>query len=69
MADGENAFAKFVVKADPAIRPGDEVLVVHEEGANLLGVGRAELSATGMSDFDRGVAVSVREGRDEWGDD
>lgn len=64
VADGSNAFAKFVRSADPTIRPGDEVLVV--EGNELIGVGRAELSATGMEDFDRGVAVSVREGRDEW---
>lgn len=66
--DGANAFAKFVQSVDPAIRPGDEVLVVCEDRDELLGVGRAELSATGMGDFDRGVAVSVREGRDEWRD-
>ncbi len=58
--DGKNAFAKFVREVDPAVRPGDEVLVVNESG--LLAVGRAELSATAMADFDRGVAVKVREG-------
>lgn len=66
VADGENAFAKFVSSVDPEIRPGDEVLVVHAERAALLAVGRAELSASGMRDFATGVAVSVREGRDEW---
>jgi uncharacterized protein with predicted RNA binding PUA domain len=62
--DGKNAFAKFVRTADPAIRPGDEVAVVHERG-DLLAVGRAELSAEAMADFDSGMAVKVREGSDE----
>ena len=57
---GKNAFAKFVTEVDPAIRPGDEVLVVHERG-ELLAVGRAELSAAGMRDFETGMAVKVRE--------
>ncbi|PSP40174.1 pseudouridine synthase [Halobacteriales archaeon QH_10_70_21] len=55
------AFAKFVREVDPAVRPGDEVLVEHYDGG-LLAVGRAELSADGMSDFDTGMAVSVRDG-------
>jgi uncharacterized protein with predicted RNA binding PUA domain len=59
--EGRNAFAKFVDEADPAIRPGDEVLVVHEDGA-VLAVGRAELSGEGMCDFASGMAVKVREG-------
>jgi uncharacterized protein with predicted RNA binding PUA domain len=59
--DGKNAFAKFVVEVDPDLRPGDEALVVHEEGT-LLGVGRAELPASGMLDFETGMAVKVREG-------
>ena len=58
--DGKNVFAKFVCAVDAVVRPGDEVLVVHEDGS-LLAVGRAELGADGMTDFDRGVAVSVRE--------
>jgi uncharacterized protein with predicted RNA binding PUA domain len=68
--DGKNVFAKFVDEADPAIRPGDEVLVVHERAADratvddrdLLAVGRAELPAAGMADFETGMAVKVREG-------
>ncbi|MFB6243699.1 MAG: PUA domain-containing protein, partial [Halobaculum sp.] len=64
--DEKNAFATFVVDADPAIRPRDEVLVVHERG-ELLAVGRAELPAVGMVDFDSGVAVKVREGVPEKG--
>ena len=66
VSDGENAFAKFVQSVDPVIRGGDEVLVVHDQDDRLLAVGRAELSATGMLDFERGMAVKVREGRDEW---
>ena len=58
--DGRNAFARFVTDADPSIRSGDEVCVVHD--GRLLGVGRAELSASAMADFDTGMAVMVREG-------
>jgi len=62
--DGKNAFAKFVRETDPAIRPGDEVAVVLEDDA-LLAVGRAELSADAMADFDSGAAVYVREGNED----
>ena len=62
--EGKNTFAKFVSDVDPAVRPGDEVCVVHERG-ELLAVGRAELSADGMADFDSGMAVKAREGVDE----
>lgn len=61
--DGKNAFAKFVRGADPEIRPGDEVCVVHR-GGDLLAVGRAELPADAMADFESGMAVKVREGAD-----
>lgn len=65
--EGRNAFAKFVADVDPAIRRGDEVLVVRESdaGEELLGVGRAELHAAGARDFDTGMAVKVREGNEE----
>ncbi len=59
--DGKNAFAKFVRRVDPAVRPGDEVVVVTEDDT-LLGVGRAELWAAAMNDFDSGMAVKVRAG-------
>ncbi|MEF8887879.1 MAG: PUA domain-containing protein [Haloarculaceae archaeon] len=61
VADGRNAFAKFVREVDPVVRPGDEVLVEHEDG-DLLAVGRARLSGAGMESFGTGVAVAVREG-------
>jgi len=59
--EGRNAFAKFVQSADEEIRPGDEVLVVHDEG-DLLAVGRAELPGEAMLDFQTGMAVKVRHG-------
>lgn len=62
--EGKNVFAKFVRAVDPAVRPGDEVAVVHHEGG-LLGVGRAELPASAMRDFDTGMAVKIRDGAGE----
>lgn len=62
--DGKNVFAKFVRDVDSGIRPGDEVLVEHYDG-DLIAVGRAELSADGMVDFDTGMAVKVRDGVDD----
>ena len=57
----KNVFAKFVLEVGPEIRPGDEVLVVHERG-ELLAVGTAKLGAGAISDFETGMAVAVREG-------
>jgi uncharacterized protein with predicted RNA binding PUA domain len=62
--DGKNVFAKFVRDVDGAVRPGDELAVVRENGA-FLGVGRAELAASAMLDFDTGMAVKVRKGADD----
>ncbi|WP_137289555.1 PUA domain-containing protein [Natronorubrum halophilum] len=59
--DEKNVFAKFVLEAGSEIRPGDEVLVVHERG-ELIAVGTARLAADAIEDFDTGMAVNVREG-------
>ncbi|MFC6785269.1 PUA domain-containing protein [Halobaculum halobium] len=59
--DGKNVFAKFVGEVGDAVRPRDEVVVVHEDGT-VLGVGRAELAAAEMRDFSSGMAVKVRSG-------
>ena len=59
--DEKNVFAKFVLEAGPEIRPGDEVLVVHERG-ELIAVGTAALGADAIADFETGMAVNVREG-------
>lgn len=60
VADGRNAFAKFVRSVDPTVRSRDEVCVVTPDD-RLLAVGRAELPASGMTAFDSGVAVKVRD--------
>ncbi|SIR95887.1 PUA domain-containing protein [Natronorubrum thiooxidans] len=59
--DEKNVFAKFVLEVGDEIRPGDEVLVVHERG-ELIAVGTAQLGAGAIADFDTGMAVTVREG-------
>ncbi|WP_144901510.1 PUA domain-containing protein [Halobellus captivus] len=59
--EGKNAFAKFVRDVDPDVRPGDEVAVVRDDDT-VLAVGRAELSADAMADFETGMAVHVRDG-------
>ena len=59
--DGKNAFAKFVRAVDPDVRPGDEVAVVRGDDT-VIAVGRAELSADAMADFETGMAVHVRDG-------
>ena len=59
--DGKNAFAKFVRSVDDDVRPSDEVAVVDEDG-DVLAVGRAELAADAIRDFETGMAVKVRAG-------
>lgn len=59
VAEGRNAFAKFVLEVDPAIRPRDEAVVV-DATDRPVAVGRAELSAEGMVAFDRGMALAIR---------
>lgn len=61
---GKNAFAKHVVDADPAIRAGDEVLVVGP-GDVLYATGTAVLSGREMLAFNIGPAVKVRQGCDQ----
>ncbi|MHA1972064.1 MAG: tRNA guanosine(15) transglycosylase TgtA [Candidatus Hodarchaeales archaeon] len=55
----KDLLAKFVLKADPRIRPGEEALVVDSED-NLLNFGKSVLSAQEMIEFDHGVAIQVR---------
>ena len=59
LRDGRNGFAKFVQEVDPEVRCRDEV-VITGPGDELLGAGRAELSAREMKEFGRGVAVKQR---------
>lgn len=56
---GRSVFAKHVIKASSEIRPGDEVVVLDEEG-RVIAVGKALLSGDEMLSFRLGVAVKVR---------
>ena len=58
---GKNVFAKFVVDADPEIRPYDEVLVVNRNG-ELLATGQTLLNGEELKVFQSGLAVKVRRG-------
>lgn len=58
---GRNVFAKFVIDADPNIRPYDEVLVVSKRG-ELLATGQTLLSGEELKVFQSGLAVKVRRG-------
>jgi predicted RNA-binding protein (TIGR00451 family) len=59
---GRDAFARHVIAADAAIRPGEEVMVV-DASDRILAVGKAALTSSEMSALKRGVAVKVRRGR------
>jgi predicted RNA-binding protein (TIGR00451 family) len=61
VAEGGDAFAVHVVRADDEIRAKDEAIVEDEKGT-VLAVGRAVLCAEEMKAFKRGVAVKVRRG-------
>lgn len=58
---GETAFCKHVLDADPMIRAYDEVIVVDEKD-KLLATGKAMLAGEEMNLFTTGVAVKVRYG-------
>lgn len=62
VSQGRNVFAKHVVDAGEAIRPGDEVIILNSK-REVLGVGRALLNREEMLAFDIGVAVKTRRGR------
>ena len=60
---GKNVMSKFVLNVSSDMNPSDEVYVVDEDN-NLLAVGRALLNAAEIEDFQRGIAIKVREGAD-----
>jgi len=64
VAQGKNTFAKHVVEADPAIRAGDDVLVVAGND-RLIACGAAVVSGAEMLAFNYGVAVRVRQGSEK----
>ncbi|NOQ55251.1 MAG: tRNA guanosine(15) transglycosylase TgtA [Nanohaloarchaea archaeon] len=59
--EGKSVFSKFVIGADTAIRPYDEVLIV-DSLDNLIGTGKCILNHDEMMDFKEGVAVKTRLG-------
>ncbi len=61
---GKNVFAKFVLDADPALRPGDEALIVTEDD-ELVAVGRTLMNREEMLSFTSGMCVKVREGSEK----
>lgn len=61
ISEGGDVFAAHVKKASYDIRSGDEVIVL-DENANVLAVGRSALSGEEMLAFKRGIAVKVRRG-------
>jgi 7-cyano-7-deazaguanine tRNA-ribosyltransferase len=61
---GGDVFAKHVLRADPDLRAGEEVIVTDSAG-HLLGVGSAVLAGREITSFRRGVAVNLRKGSDE----
>ena len=61
VSKGNTLFCRHVLMADPDVRPGDEVLVVDQNG-NLIAVGRSRLAGWEMVFYSRGEAVKIREG-------
>ncbi len=58
--EGKSGFAKFVQKVDPEIKAKDETLVV-DQNDRLIGIGKARLCSTEMKEFNKGVAVKIKE--------
>jgi 7-cyano-7-deazaguanine tRNA-ribosyltransferase len=60
-AQGRNVMSRFVSAMDPALRPGDDCLVVDEDDT-LVAHGRVILTAAEAPTFRRGLVVRIREG-------
>jgi len=56
---GMNPLARDVIYYDERIRPGDEVLLLDEDG-NFIAVGRAVVSGSTIKGLERGVVVKIR---------
>ncbi|MDV0445793.1 hypothetical protein MmiAt1_13890 [Methanimicrococcus sp. At1] len=52
--------APGIIEADPAIRPGDDVIIL---GENVIGIGKAKMSGVEMNRSTKGVAVLPRHTR------
>ena len=58
--NGKSVFAKFIVDADPELRPNDECLIV-DQNDTFIATGRAMLNRLEMMTFKHGMAVKTRE--------
>ena len=58
---GKSVFAKHVVRIDPTLHIGDEVIVVDQED-NLLAIGKLALPPHYFPSMQHGSAVKVRKG-------
>jgi len=58
--EGKSVFSKFIIEADPALRPYDECLIVRSNDT-LLAVGQCLLNPLEMMQFSHGQAVKNRE--------
>ena len=56
---GSNVFSKFVMDADPSLRPGDEAMIVDPSDV-LVGHGRCMMNCKEMLAFKRGIAIKTR---------
>ncbi|RLG08230.1 MAG: pseudouridine synthase, partial [Thaumarchaeota archaeon] len=56
---GMSPLARDVIYYDERIRPGDEVLLLDEDG-NFMAVGRAVVSGSTIKGLERGVVVKIR---------
>ena len=59
--EGKSVFCTFITEADPALRIGDDALIV-DENDELIAIGRPMLTRTEMLSMRKGMAVKVREG-------
>ena len=59
---GGSVFAHDVVDMDPDLRPGDEVVVVNEDG-EVIGTGRLKIPLVMLKGLTRGEIVRVRHRR------
>ncbi|MEM3934480.1 MAG: tRNA guanosine(15) transglycosylase TgtA [Thermoplasmatales archaeon] len=59
VGEGKNVFSKFVMDADPMLRPHDEAVIV-DSNDRLVAFGRVILTRDEMMDFTRGIAVKNR---------
>lgn len=61
VAERRSVFCKHVIAADKELRPGDETLIVDDEG-RLVAIGKSVISGSTILVKKAGIAVKVRKG-------